>query len=103
MLAFIYALGLGMPLIVTATFFSQLGNGSRVWRTLRGRGFTVVLGKTTLYLHTTSIISGALLITMGVLLATGQLAALSQWSVQTSVTQWVLNLEDQIRALALGQ
>lgn len=103
MLAFIYALGLGMPLLLTATFFSRLGNGSRVWRVLRGRGFTVALGRTTLHLHTTSVISGVLLIAMGVLLATGQLTALSQWSVQTPVTQWVLDLEDQIRAFVLGR
>src|SRR5262249_57579552 len=56
-LAFIYALGLGMPLILIATFFSRLGAGSPFWRLVRGRGFDVDLGFTTLHLHTTSIAS----------------------------------------------
>lgn len=102
-LSFIYALGLGTPLIVTATFFSRLGPGSSVWRALRGRGFTLNLGFTTLYLHSTSLISGLLLITMGVLLATGQLAALSAAALQSPLARWVLDLEEGLRALVTGQ
>lgn len=54
---------------------------------LLGRGFSVALGKHTLYLHTTSIASGLLLIIIGLLLATGQLSVFSQWAVQTPLTQ----------------
>lgn len=102
-LSFIYALGLGAPLIVTAAFFSRIGPGSPVWRVLRGRGFTLNLGFTTLYLHSTSLISGLLLITMGVLLATGQLAALSAATLQSPLARWVLDLEEGLRALVTGQ
>jgi cytochrome c-type biogenesis protein len=102
-LAFIYALGLGMPLIALATYLSRCDRNSRVWRILRGRGFSLNLGFTTLYLHTTSIASGLLLIAMGVLLATGQLTTLSRWAVQTSLTQWVLSLEEWIRELFVGR
>ncbi|HEU5088846.1 MAG TPA: cytochrome c biogenesis protein CcdA, partial [Roseiflexaceae bacterium] len=52
-LAFIYALGLGTPLIVVAGLFSRLGSGSRFWGWMKGRGVEVNLGFTTLYLHTT--------------------------------------------------
>ncbi len=86
-LAFIYALGLGTPLIVIARFFHRLGSGSRFWRIVRGRGFEVNLGFATLYLHITSIASGVLLIAIGVLLATGQLWTISQWSRQTPLAQ----------------
>lgn len=77
-LAFIYALGLATPLTLIATFFGRVGKGSRIGHILRGRGFSLPLGPTTLHLHTTSLISGLLLIVVGVFLATGQLAALTK-------------------------
>jgi cytochrome c-type biogenesis protein len=101
-LAFIYALGLGMPLIVMATFFSRLGTGSRFWKLMRGRGFELNLGFTTLYLHTTSVLSGLLLVCVGVLLASGQLTLLSQWSQQTRLGEWAVSLEQGIEALFFG-
>ena len=102
-LAFIYALGLGTPLIVIASFFSRLGSGSRFWQIVRGRGVEVDLGFTTLHLHTTSIISGLLLIGMGLLLATGQLTALSQWTVRTPLAQWATGLEQGIEQIFAGR
>lgn len=102
-LAFIYALGLGTPLIVIASFFSRLGGGSRFWRIMRGRGVDVDLGFTTLHLHTTSIASGILLILMGLLLATGQLTTLNQWSQQTPLARWATGLEQAIERLFVGR
>jgi cytochrome c-type biogenesis protein len=95
-LAFLYALGLGTPLILVAGFFSRLGGGSRFWKLMRGRGFELNLGFTTLHLHTTSVISGLLLIGVGALLASGQLYWLSQWSQRTSLGQWTVSLEQAI-------
>ena len=102
-LAFIYALGLGTPLIVLATYLSRLDKRSRLWRIMRGRGFQVDLGFTTLYVHTTSIASGVLLIAMGVLLATGQLSTLSRLAIQTPLTQWILSLDTTIQRIFLGR
>lgn len=102
MLSFIYALGLGAPVIVVATFFGRLGPGSRFWRIIRGRDFSLRLGGTLLQLHTTSVASGLLLITMGGLLATGQLATISQWAVQSPFTQWVLSLDTVIQRIFFG-
>jgi cytochrome c-type biogenesis protein len=101
-LAFVYALGLGMPLIIMATFFSRLGSGSRFWKIMRGRGVEVNLGFTTLHLHTTSIASGALLVVVGVLLASGQLTLLSQWSQTTRMGEWAVSLEQGIERLFFG-
>src|SRR5215208_1257926 len=101
-LAFIYALGLGMPLILMATFFSRLGSGSRFWKLMRGRGFELNLGFTTLYLHTTSVLSGLLLVCVGVLLASGQLTLLSQWSQQTRLGEWAVGLEQGVERLFFG-
>jgi cytochrome c-type biogenesis protein len=102
-LAFIYALGLGMPLILVATFFSRLGSGSRFWRIIKGRAFTLNLGVTTLELHTTSVLSGLLLIVMGVLLATNQITAMSEWTQSTPMAQWALSLENSIQRLFFGR
>jgi cytochrome c-type biogenesis protein len=102
-LAFIYALGLGTPLIVVASLFSRLGTGSRFWRVMRGRGVAVNLLGRTLHLHTTSILSGLLLIAMGALLATGQLSRLSEWTQQTPLAQWVLQIEQAINRWFVGR
>ncbi|HEU4325276.1 MAG TPA: cytochrome c biogenesis protein CcdA [Roseiflexaceae bacterium] len=102
-LAFIYALGLGMPLIGLAIYVSRLDKASRFWRLVRGRGFTMRLGGTTLYLHTTSIASGVLLIVVGVLLATGQLTTLSRGAAQLPLNQWVLGLDGEIKRVFLSR
>jgi cytochrome c-type biogenesis protein len=97
-LAFIYALGLGLPLILVATFFSRLGNGTRFWQFLRGKGWTIRLFGRELYLHSTSVISGLLLILMGVLLLSGRLTLLTQVAAGHTST-WLVTVEEQMRAL----
>jgi cytochrome c-type biogenesis protein len=99
LLAFVYALGLGAPLILVAAFFSRLGQGSRFWQLIRGRGFEVKVGSQTLYLHTTSLLSGLLLIVMGALLASGQLTAITRLAAGSDLSVWVVQLEDQLLAL----
>jgi cytochrome c biogenesis protein CcdA len=98
-LAFIYALGLATPLALLATFFGRVGQGTRVGNILRGRGFNVAVAGRTLHLHTTSLISGVLLIAVGAMLATGQLTWLTrQWAggvggkIAWSVESWISNL-----------
>ncbi|MGQ9526737.1 cytochrome c biogenesis CcdA family protein [Chloroflexus sp.] len=98
-LAFIYSLGLGLPLILIATFFHRLGTGSRVWRLLRGRGFTVRLFGRELFLHSTSLASGALMVVMGLLLATGRLEWISQYANTTPMAQWWVEIEAAIGRL----
>jgi cytochrome c biogenesis protein CcdA len=41
MLLFIYALGLGLPLIIVSTFFGRASRQSMLWRALRGKGWNV--------------------------------------------------------------
>ncbi len=93
-LAFVYALGLGSPLILITAWFGRLGHGTRFWRIIRGRGWEVRLGPIALQLHTTSIFSGLLLIGMGYLLASGQLAAVSQLAAGTPLARWLIEVEE---------
>ena len=99
LLAFVYALGLGSPLIVISSFFGRLGNGSRFWQLIKGRAFTITLAGKELHLHSTSMASGALLIVMGILLASGNLATISSWTQQTPLAQFVLAMEDWLNNL----
>jgi len=99
LLAFIYAVGLGFPLILVATFFSRLGQGSRFWKILRGRGFTLRLGSHQVDLHTTSVLSGLLLIGMGYLLASGQLNLITQAAAGSDLSLWVIDVEERLRAV----
>jgi cytochrome c-type biogenesis protein len=96
-LAFVYALGLGAPLIVVSALFSRLGRGTRFWQILKGRGFEVKVGGQTLYLHTTSILSGLLLIGMGYLLASGQLTFITQFAAGSDISLWVVDMEENLR------
>jgi cytochrome c-type biogenesis protein len=98
-LAFIYSLGLGTPLILLSTFFNRLGSGSSFWKMIRGRGFEVSLFGRSLYLHSTSLISGLLMVLMGVLLATGQLEAISRVANNSSFAQWWVQLESSVSRL----
>lgn len=41
MLLFIYALGLGLPLIIVSTFFGRADRNGMLWRALRGKGWNV--------------------------------------------------------------
>ena len=98
-LAFVYALGLGAPLIVVSTFFSRLGHNTRFWQILKGRGFEVKVGGHILYLNTTSILSGVLLIGMGLLLASGRLTLITQLAARSDISLWVVDMEENLRAL----
>jgi cytochrome c-type biogenesis protein len=77
-LACVYALGLATPLTLIAVFFRQLGRGTRIGKLLRGHGFSVPMRGRMLHLHSTSLISGALLILVGCMLTSGQLTWFTQ-------------------------
>jgi cytochrome c-type biogenesis protein len=99
LLAFIYALGLGSPLILVSIFFSRFGQGSRFWRFLRGKGFSFTLAGKALTLHSTIMISGLLLIVMGVLLASGKLTLFTQIASGSDLSRWVVELEERLGSL----
>lgn len=93
LLVLIYVCGLGLPVFLLVNALTAAGPGSRVTRIMRGRGWEVsVLGKE-LYLHSTAIVSGLLLIGLGILLATGTMTTISQQLVSSPLTEFDLRLE----------
>ena len=103
LLAFVYALGLGTPLIIISTYFSRLGNGSRFWQVIKGKAYFVTIGGRELMLHTTSMASGVLLVLMGLLLATGNLATIGEWSRQSVLSDYSLQFESWLQSLITGR
>jgi cytochrome c-type biogenesis protein len=104
LLAQIYALGLALPLFLVAVFFRQIGTGSRAWQLLRGRGFSIELFGRSLHLHSTSILSGLLLILIGYLMASGELYRFSELATSSRAGQWALQIETWIsRVFGVGQ
>lgn len=97
-LAFIYALGLGLPLIIVASFFSRMGTGTRFWSFLRGRGWTVRLFGREIFLHSTSVISGVLLIVMGAMLMLGSMTAITRVAASFTST-YLVEIEEQLTRL----
>jgi cytochrome c-type biogenesis protein len=95
-LSMIYVLGLGLPIFLLVLALKGGGNHREVSRLLRGRSFTHSIGGRTLFLHSTAMISGLLLIGLGVLLATGQMTMLSQELAGSRLAQLGVEIEGWI-------
>lgn len=73
----IFAIGLGVPLIVVSTLFGRADRDGLFWRILRGKGWEfTILGKR-FYIHSTTAISGLLFIGLGLLMVSGRLFLLN--------------------------
>jgi cytochrome c-type biogenesis protein len=92
-LSLIYVLGLGVPIMLLVIALRSGGDRSEIQKRLKGRGFQVQIAGRTLYLHTTSLISGLLLIALGVLLITGEMTRLSEQLAASSFSQRLVELE----------
>lgn len=93
LLVMIYVTGLGLPIFLVVNALTAGGPGSRVARAMRGRGWEPKIAGRTIYLHSTELISGALLIALGLLLATGQLTTISEQLVSSPLTEFDLKIE----------
>lgn len=94
-LLFCYAVGLGLPLIMIATFCGHLSKDGLFWRVLRGKGWDVAIGGRTLYLHTTNLFSGLLLISLGIALAMGYLTYINSL-IPIELQLWFSVLEEKV-------
>ena len=94
-LLFIYALGLGLPLMVISLMFKNMDRDGMFWRFLKGKGWEVNILGHTLLLHSTSMISGIIFISLGVLMVSGYLAYINLLlPLETQV--WFADIEDKL-------
>jgi len=94
-LLFFYAVGLGLPLILLAAFFSHLSKDGWFWRLLRGRGWHLKFGERTLLLHSTNVFSGLLLVFLGFALWQGYLTYFNSM-IPMEVQIWFSDLEEKV-------
>jgi uncharacterized protein len=99
LLLFTYSLGLSLPLILISLFFDKLGPTTKVWKFLKGSEFTICIFRRKLSFHTTSLISGILLILTGLLMSFGYLYIFSQYVTTTGFQKWIFGLEDKLMRL----
>ncbi len=90
---FIYALGLGLPLMLISTFVGDRPRDSLVWRVLRGKGWNVTIFGRPLHLHSTSIISGLLFLALGFVMLQGKTV---QSLLPREVVAWLTDVQLQL-------
>ena len=93
-LLFFYAVGLGIPLILIATFCSNLPKNGLFWRVLRGKGWDLKLAGITVSLHSTNIFSGLLLVVLGVALAMGYITYINSL-IPIEIQIWFSGIEEK--------
>ncbi len=94
-LLFVYAMGLGLPLIIISALFKNLDKEGKFWQFIRGKGREFRLGDKTFLIHTTNIIAGLVLVLLGVLVMTGYLSHLNR-IVPASIQDWLAGVEDAL-------
>ena len=93
---FVYALGLGLPLLLVSTFIGDRPRDSLIWRVLRGKGWQVTVFGRPLFLHSTSILSGLLFLALGIVMVQGKNI---QSLLPNSVVVWLTDLQIQLDAI----
>jgi cytochrome c-type biogenesis protein len=96
-LLLIYALGMLTPLFILSFIGDRSKKAPRVWKVLRGKGYNFAIGGKTMYLHTTNILTGLLLILVGIFLFFNGAAWFSQ--LFPGMTEWVFSLQNKLQAI----
>ena len=94
-LLFFYAVGLGLPLILVATLCGNLPKDGMFWTLLRGKGWDIPIAGKTIFLHTTNLFSGILLIILGIVLATGYMTYINSL-IPIEIQLWFSEFEEGV-------
>ncbi len=94
-LLFVYAMGLGLPLIIVSALLKGMDRGGRLWKILKGSGLKLRLGRRTFYVHTANVAAGLVLVATGVLVMTGRLSSLNS-IVPEGLAGWLSRVEEAL-------
>ncbi len=97
LLLVIFAMGLGVPLILVSTLFRRADRNGVFWRLLRGKGWDVTLFGRTFQIHSTTALSGIIFIALGILMISGRLTLLNSLvpdDLALSVAEFFSGIED---------
>ncbi len=101
-LLFIYAIGLALPLILISMWFDRIKN-VKFWKIVQGKMISLKIGKDTWHLHSTYIVSGIILIIIGILIFQDYLFALNNLTLQSNwVQEIIVKGEELIKQLLLS-
>lgn len=98
---FMFALGLGLPLMLLSLYLTRLDRNGWFWRFLRGKGWEINVAGHVLYLHTTSMISGLIFIALGILMATGYITWLNR-VLPAGIQGWFAGIEEHMVSRFVG-
>lgn len=98
LLLFIYAMGLGLPLITLSLFFNRLDREGRFWRVIKGKGWDLSIAGKELHLHSNNLISGLLFIVLGALMLGDYLSLLNR-IIPVEAQMWYASIEEKLMGL----
>lgn len=98
LLLFIYAMGLGLPLILLSLFFNRLNREGFFWKMIKGKGWDFSFAGKELHIHSNNLISGLLFIVLGALMVSDSLSFLNRL-IPIEVQLWYARLEERLMGL----
>lgn len=98
LLLFIYAMGLGLPLITLSLFFNRLDREGLFWRVIKGKGWDVSIAGKELHIHSNNLISGLLFIVLGALMLGDYLSLLNR-IIPVEAQMWYASIEEKLMGL----
>lgn len=78
-LLFSYGLGLGLPLLLISFYLEKIDKESTFWKLLKGKELTFNFGSKKRAVHSTTLVSGLLFISLGYLIFNGMLVNINQY------------------------
>jgi cytochrome c-type biogenesis protein len=94
LLLFIYAMGLGLPLVILSLVFNRLDREGLFWRFIKGKGWDISFAGRELHIHTNNLISGLLFISLGALMLGDYLSLLNR-IIPVEAQMWYARLEEK--------
>jgi len=92
-----YGIGLSVPLILLSRYIESIDRKtSKVWRFLRGRNIRLGTAEYGISVHSTTLISGALFIVVGLLIATGTMTSINEYIATTDLQKALYRFEQKI-------
>lgn len=95
-LAQVYVLGMGLPILILVTALVRGVSGRDIGKLIQGREVGLHLGGRRLAINVMSLISGLLLVGLGILLFTGAMTRLTQELGSSWLAQWVVRIEEHL-------
>jgi len=94
LLLFVYGIGLALPLLFLSLVIGRVNRQGKFWKLLKGQEFNLQFGTRKIVLHSSSLISGLLLVVLGYLIFSGVLFSFNQYVASTAIQKWFFGIEE---------